>query len=351
MQGTALAQNFTPVRYRGDMKTSPTNSHAAQLHPKRGESHAGYFMRLAETLEWGSISHAAKALGVSMADLRWGPRQRRGNSIRVSGHRLPMWVVEQHRRRVCPSCLQEDHFIREWWEISLITACPIHQVSLFDACACGDPLTWNDVRVDGCCIREGKEVHQGVETSQFERWLAECLGIVRSPKTPNTWLDGLGLSRSLRLLENVSALAASEYSAQTPYTATETELRRLELLRGFDILMGDGFEAIVDRTVKMFRSTHAGGVPKRLVDALGWFGDWLNDEDFPSEHPMVQRVATAVEAAYDLEPLAPATNVISIAALAAELGLAESEVSRRLADAFGVETFRGLVAPGLPLAE
>lgn len=47
-------------------------------------------------------------------------------------------------RRYCPQCLAEQGFWQGLWEISLVTACPVHGVELRDTCPrCGKPLSWS----------------------------------------------------------------------------------------------------------------------------------------------------------------------------------------------------------------
>jgi len=79
---------------------------------------------------------------------------------------------------------------------------------------------------------------------------------------------------------------------------------------------------------------------------LGWYGDWLENEGLPADHPFSVRVASALERAFG----GPArdiqiTEVISIATLASQLGLEEDEVGRRLAGALGRTTLEGLFVP------
>lgn len=53
--------------------------------------------------------------------------------------------VWNHRgSRYCPSCLQETPHWRQEWELSLLTACPVHRCALIDIChQCGRTLDWN----------------------------------------------------------------------------------------------------------------------------------------------------------------------------------------------------------------
>jgi len=58
------------------------------------------------------------------------------------------------RPRYCPSCLAATPYWRALWDITLVTACPIHCVELCDSCSrCNHPLSWKRARLTEIALR------------------------------------------------------------------------------------------------------------------------------------------------------------------------------------------------------
>ena len=59
------------------------------------------------------------------------------------------------------ACLREKNYLRKVWEISLITACPIHQCFLLDNCSnCLNKIEWKRTKISLC--------HCGFDFREFE---------------------------------------------------------------------------------------------------------------------------------------------------------------------------------------
>ncbi|KAA0588895.1 TniQ family protein [Azospirillum oryzae] len=62
---------------------------------------------------------------------------------RFGKHILPRRLVSWQRRRFCPGCIAESPHHRAIWDISLVSACPLHACRLVFQCdACGKSLEW-----------------------------------------------------------------------------------------------------------------------------------------------------------------------------------------------------------------
>lgn len=55
---------------------------------------------------------------------------------------------------LCPLCMQENPFHREYWTLPLANTCPRHSVSLSACCeVCGGALTWTSLQAGWRCVR------------------------------------------------------------------------------------------------------------------------------------------------------------------------------------------------------
>lgn len=90
---------------------------------------------------------------------------------------MPTWNLRH--RRFCPSCLSENSFWRAAWDLSLVTACPIHNIPLRDTCRhCNERFLWK-MHIAKCCPRCGRALASADEDLPIadagEVWLAKEL--------------------------------------------------------------------------------------------------------------------------------------------------------------------------------
>lgn len=74
-------------------------------------------------------------------ELAWNTPRRTTQGYEICGHLLPSRTFSKGRRRVCPLCLEEERYIRIWFDIVPVAACPIHDVRLIEGLD-GDPIDW-----------------------------------------------------------------------------------------------------------------------------------------------------------------------------------------------------------------
>lgn len=146
------------------------------VDPLSLESPRGYLCRIAQEQNYIgplSIVRLAGLAGVALelADgidrlshvLRLEPEERRAMCYRhvkgrrrhnqrlFCGERISADDLNYGSPRLCPVCLRERPIWWAVWDLSLVTACPIHQCLLFDRCpACGRKLAWQRLAVHRC---------------------------------------------------------------------------------------------------------------------------------------------------------------------------------------------------------
>ncbi len=69
-----------------------------------------------------------------------------------------------HRRmRICPSCIAESPWIRPLWRLKVVTACPVHGITLVQNCRrCHEPVRWSTALIGacGCGLRYRASAHK-----------------------------------------------------------------------------------------------------------------------------------------------------------------------------------------------
>jgi predicted DNA-binding transcriptional regulator AlpA len=69
----------------------------------------------------------------------------------VHGHPVPRVVIKAHQPKVCVACLCEYGYVRTLWDLTAVTACPLHQCLLLDSCPhCRRRISFNRPRVSHC---------------------------------------------------------------------------------------------------------------------------------------------------------------------------------------------------------
>jgi len=68
------------------------------------------------------------------------------------GHKLQKpYLVRQRHPQICPQCLADKNIVQLSWDITLVTACPIHCKQLIDSCQqCGRKMTWRRPALRTC---------------------------------------------------------------------------------------------------------------------------------------------------------------------------------------------------------
>lgn len=79
----------------------------------------------------------------------------------VFGSLTPRFIIRPRSFKICPSCLRETAYVRKIWELTPVTACPIHRCLLLDQCPnCKRRLPYNRNTVSCCtCKFDWRDSH------------------------------------------------------------------------------------------------------------------------------------------------------------------------------------------------
>lgn len=77
---------------------------------------------------------------------------------------------------VCPYCLEEACYLRDFWEHGFATACPKHRTRLVDRCSsCGDLLSPNRQCIELCACGHDLRTVRSVPSTPAQHWLSSLI--------------------------------------------------------------------------------------------------------------------------------------------------------------------------------
>lgn len=148
--------------------------------PFADEGMQGFILRLAEGNHvnpprrlWNEVipnpDILVRLLGLTQA--RWTERLFRQHDNK--GNR-PLWNIRT--RRYCPACLHEKPHWRQGWELSLMTVCTVHRVSLIENCpVCDQVQSWKKGNLLSCICGHDLRRSKSLSADQKELKLAQVL--------------------------------------------------------------------------------------------------------------------------------------------------------------------------------
>lgn len=171
------------------------------------------------------------------------------------------------RPRVCPGCLREERYYRNWFDLQSLGICPIHRERLVSGSE-GDRLAWwhPHVGVTPSGRDLAEEALVGVSDCAWEEYVLARMGAV--PGGPLTWLDGYTIDEITRVSV---AIAPREDAAARKGSRSQTQ--RAQLAAGGFALLSDGTEALMDVSASLERrarrgDAHANQEAQRLTATL-----------------------------------------------------------------------------------
>ncbi|WP_441229640.1 TniQ family protein [Tardiphaga sp. 215_C5_N2_1] len=208
----------------------------------------------------------------------------------VRGERLGRYCdFRVSARRLCPHCIAEGPHQRFWFDLEFITTCPKHEVGLISTCACGSPLSWQDVSVERCVRCAGGSVAVVIPSSgspdviEMDRWALGRLGVGKTVGLPV--LDKMPLKQAIDTIGQIGALDIGGYRDHW-VEARELDMPEVQVrARGFEILKHRRLDGLLDNVYDQFLRSGHNGVAK-MHTAYGWYGHWfsfLRPENYPSE--------------------------------------------------------------------
>lgn len=79
------------------------------------------------------------------------PSREKYSSCLVFGIPIPKCIIRLSRPKICPGCLRDFGYPRRIWELTPVTACPIHKCLLLQECPnCARPFSWLRNKVSRC---------------------------------------------------------------------------------------------------------------------------------------------------------------------------------------------------------
>jgi hypothetical protein len=97
-----------------------------------------------------TLAQVAGVGGAELEQLTY-PRDINSSLCRFFDQPVMQYAIRPAHPKVCPACLSESPYCRRVWELSLVTACPLHGRLLIDECPkCGRRLSWIRERVSIC---------------------------------------------------------------------------------------------------------------------------------------------------------------------------------------------------------
>ena len=93
----------------------------------------------------------------------------RRNYVEVFCRTIPSYFIHEAVSKVCPECLIEIPFRRKIWDVSIVTAYPIHRCLLVDTCShCQKLITWGKASLTKCrCGFDLRNLNVNTITEQY----------------------------------------------------------------------------------------------------------------------------------------------------------------------------------------
>lgn len=201
------------------------------------------------------LSALAKMTGVDLGaleSLRYPVDKRFSSTSRrlFYGHSVPQYVIRPDRPKICPACLIDSGYNRRIWELTPVTACPVHRCVLLDECPnCTKCISWARREVCRCkCGFDFRKVSL-VQLDDSELRVARQIHLLCSLPT--------GVTKST-------------------YNIVDTPLRSLELRHFLSavFLIASQFKGFIDTSGKRFSSFGNSDIHVILSRAMGVFGGW-----------------------------------------------------------------------------
>lgn len=220
------------------------------------------------------------------------PRVDGGNVI-INGQKFMKgrdWSIR--KLRVCSACLAEARYHRNWWDLTIITRCPIHDRPLLD----GDGhsgLRWWYPEVgqtpSGTDLitynAEPKKAHD----QMWDRYVLGRLGVIE--KTPNDRLDQCDMRDVIDIAEFIGRAMASGWMGLAPKRPKFHSSERRDLIAlGFPVLHAGG--ECLENFLTKYLNTNTSLSGSDRYGLFGWFATSLVQL---KDNPILQELQIAMD--------------------------------------------------------
>ena len=239
------------------------------------------------TREWSADFSArlGALLGVEEGILK---RMHYGTAARMEARFLGYALHRDHvtptRRRLCPLCLRESEHHRMIWDLTILTVCPIHSVSLVDHCPnprCGRPLTWRTAHVGKCSEKScGMEIRrarpQPMPPDALEGARAIC-GYLDGSRALDVGYEGIGVEDLLPVVPHLGGFATGLKRVGRPTWLLEQHRDTLhEIVNAGWMALNDwphSFHSLLD---ELYAQSQSRDGRFGLNKAFGYLSTWLS---------------------------------------------------------------------------
>jgi len=264
------------------------------------ESPLGYFVRLAERNAAHSTRVFADSFGLNgrnfnfqellafCLDIPTRHRERlvaatpvsKGNLIALNGQTFRLrtdWSCEQPR--VCDACLGEEPYYRNWWDLTVLERCPMHDRPLLIGSSSAKLRWWIPgvgITLSGCNLRV-TGLRRVESCDSWEAYVLGRMGIIRRATVPI--VDDTELFAVIEAAETIGRAAASGWQRRWPRaTRMHSAERRKTIAYGYQILRGQvvGLRSFLSdylRHKPMLE--HRGALAFASDDYFGWLSGAL----------------------------------------------------------------------------
>lgn len=150
------------------------------------------------------------------------------------------YLVRHTRPQLCPVCMQEKKYAKALWDLSLVTACTLHDVQLIDRCAsCARSISWRRPSLFLCICGVEFTENMTQKASPLEIWFNQCLenklipgtGFPKNDVSVGAVFNSLSLDISMRLVRSLGLYCVLSDGKAVPGKVTRilstTEMRRV----------------------------------------------------------------------------------------------------------------------------
>ncbi len=223
------------------------------------------------------LGHLSALTGVGVTQLleithqRHSARRHDSVASRFFGLSVPRSAIRLRTARICPACLREHGYVRRVWELTLVTACPLHKCLLVDECPrCHRSIPFLRPRLNFCRsghnLRNIKTPSVKEDEMELTRRVHVLCNLERTWEAPGH--NGPLSALELRDLIEIISLITSQYyrvSYGCGIRAVDTTTRWLR-----EAIKVKDAHALLCKTMNVFREW-----PNNFFDFLGWRASYL----------------------------------------------------------------------------
>lgn len=241
--------------------------------PEENESGRGYYRRLAADNSFSSWRDLAGMAGVARTPAalllcpdhvaaELGLQPAATDRAAQAEQRARSWrgLRRVTSDAICPACLNDQAYLRAYWEHSFATACPAHGTCLIDRCpSCREPLSPNRPCIELCTFGQDLRSTVAPPASSSQVWLSSLIasdGKSSGGVAPR--LEAVSVNTLCEfvrdLCRGVDLVAPSARKGATRFPSTQSAIEFLRPLDDFLAEWPGGFKAHASARIAVGRA-------------------------------------------------------------------------------------------------